>query len=50
LINFIGPFLQQSYQLVGGYVKSDGQKGYWSTTPSREEFMNSSLVLYKRKP
>jgi 4-amino-4-deoxy-L-arabinose transferase-like glycosyltransferase len=49
LINFIGPFLQQSYQLVGGYVKSDGQKGYWSITPSREEFMNSSLVLYKLK-
>jgi hypothetical protein len=49
LMNFIGPFLRQNYQLMGGYVKSDGQKGYWSTAPSREEFMNSSLVLYKLK-
>jgi 4-amino-4-deoxy-L-arabinose transferase-like glycosyltransferase len=49
LLNFMGPFLKQSYQLVGGYVKSPGQKGYWSTAPGREEFMNSSIVLYQLK-
>jgi hypothetical protein len=49
LINFMGKFLSQSYQLVGGYVKSDGQKGYWSTALSRDEFRNCSLVLYKLK-
>jgi hypothetical protein len=49
LMDFLGPFLRQSYQLVGGYVKSVGQKGYWTTNPSREEFMNSSIVLYQLK-
>jgi hypothetical protein len=49
LINFMGKFLSQSYQLVGGYVKSDGQKGYWSIALSRDEFRNCSLVLYKLK-
>jgi 4-amino-4-deoxy-L-arabinose transferase-like glycosyltransferase len=49
LLDFMGKFLHQSYQLMGGYVKSDGQKGYWTTTPSREEFMDSSLVLYELK-
>jgi 4-amino-4-deoxy-L-arabinose transferase-like glycosyltransferase len=49
LLDFLGKFLSQSYQLVGGYVKGDGQKGYWSTTLSRDEFRDCSLVLYKLK-
>jgi 4-amino-4-deoxy-L-arabinose transferase-like glycosyltransferase len=46
---FLGKFLSQDYEIAGGYVKRDGQKGYWATKLSHDEFMNSTLWLYKRK-
>jgi hypothetical protein len=48
-VNFLGGFLAQHYDRVGGYVKSDAQNGYWSTTLSLDEFRNCSLVIYKLK-
>ncbi len=48
-VNFLGGFLAQHYERVGGYVKSDTQNGYWSATLSLDEFRNCSLVVYKFK-
>lgn len=48
-VNFLGGFLAQHYERVGGYVKPDGQNGYWATTLSVDEFRNCSLVVYKFK-
>jgi hypothetical protein len=48
-VNFLGKLLAQHYERVGGYVKSDGQNGYWATTLSIDEFRNCSLVVYKLK-
>jgi hypothetical protein len=48
-VNFLGSFLAQHYERVGGYVKSDAESGYWATTLSLDEFRNCSLVVYKFK-
>jgi len=49
LLDFMGKFLSRNYERVGGYVKSSGQNGYWSTNLTYSEFRASSLVLYKLK-
>ena len=48
-VNFLGGFLAQHYERVGGYVKSDDQNGYWATTLNLDQFRNCSLVVYKFK-
>jgi hypothetical protein len=48
--DFLNNFLKKNYDLVGGYVKNNGQKGYWSKQLNSEEFEASSLLLYERKP
>jgi hypothetical protein len=45
---FLHNFLEQNYDLTGGYVV-DGQKRYWSEPLTNGEFANASLVLYTRK-
>jgi hypothetical protein len=47
--NFLGHFLIQNYELLGGYVKAVPQKGYWTTNLNVAEFRNASLLLYQRK-
>lgn len=47
--DFLNNFLNQNYDLVGGYVKN-GQKGYWSKQLNSGEFGAASLLLYERKP
>ena len=49
-LDFLEKLLKQDYKLAGGYVKPNAQDGYWTETLSRDEFMNSSLWLYERKP
>jgi hypothetical protein len=47
-INFIGQYLQ-GYDLVGGFVKAEPPKGYWTTNLNAAEYKSSSLLLYRRK-
>ena len=48
--DFLNGFLNQNYDLEGGFVKDNGQKGYWSKHPNSKEIDASSLLLYERKP
>jgi hypothetical protein len=47
--NFLGTFLTRDYNLVGGYVKADPEKSYWTTNLNVAEFRSASLLLYQRK-
>ena len=45
---FLSRYIEQGYELVGGYVV-DQQQGRWSEPLAKDEFAKASLVLFKRK-
>jgi hypothetical protein len=47
--DFLNEFLNNHYNIAGGYIKTDEQNGQWSDPISNEQFKNCSLVLYQWK-
>lgn len=48
-LDFLNNFVKRNYAPAGGFVKMDGQKGYWSDQLNTQEFANATLLLYQRK-
>lgn len=46
---FLNDFLRKHYEIVGGYVKTGENNGYWSEPITNEQFKDSSLVVYRIK-
>lgn len=46
---FLNKFLDQNYQMVGGYIPGDGADGHWTEPITSEQFKQCSLVVFSLK-